>query len=98
MGAQQEKRTFLTEPERFTDVSRGNPRPHTLKGEQLVKARLTPETWRLEIVSDGSATVEKPRTLADGTAIDLPTLEGRGKKHGAKFLKAMQCLNIAQPL
>jgi DMSO/TMAO reductase YedYZ molybdopterin-dependent catalytic subunit len=98
MEAQQEKRTFLTEPEGFTDVSRGNPRPHTLKGEQLVKARLTPETWRLEIVSDGSAKVEKPRTLADGTAIDLPTLEGLGKKHGVKFLKAMQCLNIAQPL
>jgi DMSO/TMAO reductase YedYZ molybdopterin-dependent catalytic subunit len=92
------KHTFLTNSEGFTDVSRGNPRPHALKGEQLVKARLTPQTWRLEIVSDGSAKVEKPRTLADGTASDLPTLEGLGKKHGVKFLKAMQCLNIAQPL
>jgi DMSO/TMAO reductase YedYZ molybdopterin-dependent catalytic subunit len=92
------KRTILTSPDQFRDVSRGKPQPHTLKGEQLVKARLTPETWRLEIVGDSSSKVEKPHTLADGTAIDLPALEGLGKKHGVKFLKAMQCLNIAQPL
>src|SRR5262245_44227998 len=51
--------------------ARGNPPPHTLKGEALVKARLTPESWRLEIVGDGSR-IEKPRKLDDGTAIDLP--------------------------
>ena len=49
-----EERKYLTKPESFRDVSRGNPKPHTLKGEALVKARLTPETWRLEIVSDGT--------------------------------------------
>ena len=59
---------------------------------------MTPETWRLEIVSDGSADIEKPRKLDDNTAIDLPALETLGKHHGVKFLKAMQCLNIAQPL
>jgi DMSO/TMAO reductase YedYZ molybdopterin-dependent catalytic subunit len=98
MEESQAKKRFLTDQEKFTDVSRGNPKPFTLKGEALAKARLTPETWRLEIVSDGSTQVEKPRKLADGTAIDLPTLEGLGQKHGVKFLKAMQCLNIAQPL
>src|SRR3954447_14376144 len=92
------KRTFLTTPAEFRDVSRGNPRPHTLKGEALVKARLTPETWRLEIVSDGSTTLPTPRTLAKGNALDLPALEALGKRHGVKFFKAMQCLNIAQPL
>ena len=35
----------------------------------LVKARLTPETWRLEIVSDGSTQIEKPRKLDDASAI-----------------------------
>jgi DMSO/TMAO reductase YedYZ molybdopterin-dependent catalytic subunit len=94
----QDKPRYLTDPERFVDVSRGNPQPHKLKGEQLVKARLTPETWRLEIVSDGSTKLEKPRKLDDNTAIDLPTLRELGKKHGIRFLKAMQCLNIAQPL
>ena len=94
----QAKRKFLTDPEKFQDVSRGNPKPFTLKGDDLVKARLTPETWRLEIVSDGTAQIAKPRKLDDGTAIDLPVLMELGKTHGVKFLKAMQCSNIAQPL
>src|SRR5262249_58319218 len=59
---------------------------------------VTAETCRLEIVSDGSATVAKPRKLADGTAVDLPALLKLGKRHGVKFLKAMQCLNIPAPL
>ncbi|MCC6420416.1 MAG: molybdopterin-dependent oxidoreductase, partial [Gemmataceae bacterium] len=91
-------RTFLTDQPNFRDVSRGNPRPHTLKGEALVRARLTPETWRLEIVSDGSTKIQTPRTLAAKNAIDLPALEALGRRHGRKFLKAMQCLNVAQPL
>jgi DMSO/TMAO reductase YedYZ molybdopterin-dependent catalytic subunit len=91
-------RAFLTNQPDFRDVSRGNPRPHTLKGAALVNARLTRETWRLEIVSDGTAKVERQRRLGDSSAIDLPTLEKLGQRHGVKFLKAMQCLNIAQPL
>jgi DMSO/TMAO reductase YedYZ molybdopterin-dependent catalytic subunit len=93
-----EPRRFLTNSEAFQDVSRGNPRPHTLRGNALVKARLTPDTWRLEIVSDGSTQIEKPRKLEDNTAITLKMVEDLGKQHGLKFLKAMQCLNIAQPL
>jgi DMSO/TMAO reductase YedYZ molybdopterin-dependent catalytic subunit len=91
-------RTFLTNPPQFQDVSRGNPRPHTLTGDRLIQARLTPETWRLEIVSDGSTEIQTPRTLAAGSALDLPALERLGRQHGRQFLKAMQCLNIAQPL
>lgn len=89
---------FLTTPNEFSDVSRGKPKPFTLKGEDLVKARLTPETWRLEIVTDGSTQIATPRKLEDSTAIDLPLLQELAKRHGVKFLKAMQCLNIAQPL
>jgi DMSO/TMAO reductase YedYZ molybdopterin-dependent catalytic subunit len=91
-------RKFLTDANDFRDVSRGNPKPFSLKGEALTNARLTPETWRLEIVSDGSTQIEKPRKLEDGTAITLATLQDPGKRHGIKFLKAMQCLNIPQPL
>src|SRR5438874_7544275 len=98
MASEPERRPFLTKPEAFRDVSRGNPKPHTLKGDALAAARLTPETWRLEIVSDGSAHVEKPRTLTDGTALDLKELEALGRRHGVKFFKGMQCLNIPQPL
>src|SRR5262249_37984535 len=72
--------------------------PFTLRGEALLKARLTPETWRLEIVSDGSADLARARRLDDGTALDLGALEELGKKHAVKFLKAMQCNNIDQPL
>jgi DMSO/TMAO reductase YedYZ molybdopterin-dependent catalytic subunit len=98
MAAPTDERPFLTKPEAFRDVSRGNPKPFTLKGDDLLKARLTPETWRLEMVSDGSTDVEKPRKLDDNTALDLPALEALGNRSGVKFLKAMQCLNIAQPL
>src|SRR4051794_13012974 len=93
-----ETRTFLTTPGSFRDVSRGNPRPHTLRGDALVRARLTPETWRLEIASDGSTELQTPRTMEAQNAIDLPQLERLGAQHSVKFLKAMQCLNIAQPL
>src|SRR5690242_12891090 len=97
---------FLTPAADFQDVSRGNPKPFTLQGEALSAARLTPETWRLQITADPAlidpvkqpATIAKSFTLADGTALDMPALLELGKKHSAKFLKAMQCLNIATPL
>ncbi len=99
-------RPLITPAAKFSDVSRGNPKPHSLKGDALVQARLTPETWRLEITSDAGAVpavkdpsdISKPLTLADGTALDLAALQELGKKHSVKFLKAMQCLNIPAPL
>lgn len=92
------ERSFLTTPSQFRDVSRGNPRPHTLKGDDLVRARLTPASWRLEIVADPGARIGTPLTIEKNNAIDLAALEKLGRLHGRKFLKAMQCLNIAQPL
>ncbi len=97
---------ILTPADKFRDVSRGNPKPHTLEGNALVQARLTPETWRLEITSDATpnpaikdqAGLGKPLTLANGDALDLSALLELGKKHEVKFLKAMQCLNIPTPL
>jgi DMSO/TMAO reductase YedYZ molybdopterin-dependent catalytic subunit len=87
-------------------VSRGNPKPYALVGDELVQARLTPETWRLEITADEApnpaiqelAGLGKSLTLADGTALDLPALLELGRKHEVKYLKAMQCLNIPVPL
>jgi DMSO/TMAO reductase YedYZ molybdopterin-dependent catalytic subunit len=94
-------RSFLTPADEFYDVSRGNPKPHTLRGGALAEAKLTPETWRLEVTADPlteppgiqvAAEVEKPLTL------DLPKLLELGRRHGVKYVKAMQCLNIAEPL
>lgn len=105
-AAEPPPRPFLTPADKFRDVSRGNPKPHTLTGDALVAARLTPETWRLEITADATpnpaikeaASLGTPRTLADGNALALPALLELGKKHEVKFLKAMQCLNIPAPL
>ena len=65
---------------------------------RLWSPRLTPDTWRLEIEAQEGAKIDKPRRLADKTALDLPALLALGEKHGVKFLKAMQCHNIALPL
>ena len=98
---------LLTPQDAFYDVSRGNPKPFTLKGKALDEARLTPESWRCEITADPfteephtkvASKLEKPLTISDGTALDLPTLLSLGKKHEVHFLKAMQCLNLASPL
>lgn len=99
-------RPFLTPADKFRDVSRGNPKPHTLMGDALVEARLTNDTWKLEITADGPAdpkqkefaTAAKSFTIEDGTAIDFEKLLELGKKHEVRFLKAMQCLNIPAPL
>jgi DMSO/TMAO reductase YedYZ molybdopterin-dependent catalytic subunit len=91
-------RPFLTPGDSFRDVSRGNPVPHSLKGDDLIKARLTAETWRMEIAAEGKAEIQKPLRVGDGTALDFTSLLKLGQTKGVKFLKAMQCNNIAQPL
>jgi len=97
---------IITAAKDFEDVSRGTPKPHSLTGDALVQAGLTPETWKLEIITDATeaaaakqqASITKAHSIAEGTALDLPMLMELGKKHEVKFLKAMQCLNIATPL
>src|SRR5687768_12048457 len=73
---------LLTPADEFVDVSRGNPKPYTLTGEALLQAKLTPDTWRLEITADEAPRegvtqkpqVERQFTLANGTALDFATL------------------------
>ena len=89
---------FLTNANDFVDVSRGNPKPFQIKGEALVKARLTSADWRLEVIGDDSAKVPHPKRLEDNTALDLAALMELGKSKGVKYLKAMQCNNIPSPL
>lgn len=91
-------RPFLTPARDFRDVSRGNPVPHTLRGDALVQARLTPESWRLEVVAENGATLGSPKRLDDETALDFAGLVRLGERHAVRFLKAMQCNNIARPL
>src|SRR5262245_24305113 len=44
--------TWLTPPEKFRDVSRGKPIPHTLPEEKRQEVGLTRESWKLEVISD----------------------------------------------
>jgi DMSO/TMAO reductase YedYZ molybdopterin-dependent catalytic subunit len=83
---------FITPATEFEDVSRGNPIPHKLTGQALLDAKLTPETWQLEIVAEDKAKIAKP------LALSFAELTALGKKKGVRFLKAMQCNNIPQPL
>jgi DMSO/TMAO reductase YedYZ molybdopterin-dependent catalytic subunit len=100
-------RPFVTPDADFVDVSRGKPKPHSLTGEAQIAARLTPESWRLEISADAfiepphtkeAATLARPLSLANGTALDMAGLMELGREHEVHFFKAMQCLNINTPL
>ncbi|HQR06517.1 MAG TPA: hypothetical protein PLN21_06830 [Gemmatales bacterium] len=91
-------RPYLTPAKDFDDVSRGSPIPHTLQGQALIDARLTPETWRLEMLAEDKATIAKPHKLEDNTALDYAGLLRLAKNQTVRFLKAMQCNNIARPL
>ena len=97
----------LTPAEDFYTVARGNPKPHLLTGNELVSARMTRESWRLEITVDESldepivkqnATAEKQLSISNGTAIDFDTLLSLERKSSVKLIKAIQCLNIPTPL
>ena len=99
--------SFLTEGSDFYDVSRGNPKPYTLMGQQRVDAGLTQDSWRLDITADPfvengivkePASVLKQFSKANGNPFTFKKLTDLGKTHGVKFIKAMQCLNIPQPL
>ncbi|MEQ1829012.1 MAG: hypothetical protein ABL921_23820, partial [Pirellula sp.] len=71
-------RPVLTPDPQFVDVSRGDPKPHTLSEEKVIQAKLTPETWSCEITADPfieephtkvPATIERPLTETDGNAL-----------------------------
>lgn len=92
--------SLLTAADDFYDVSRGNPKPHTLSGEALIQAKLTPESWRCEVVADPftNDVIKEPARIAKALTLDFATLMEMGHTQGVRYLKAMQCLNIAEPL
>lgn len=92
--------TNLTVPKAFRDVSRGNPKPHTLSEEKRKQVGLTRETWSLEVISDPEhkARLGNPLTKATGNALDFESLLKLGEQHAVRFSKVMTCLNIRDPL
>ena len=91
---------FFTPQEKFRDVSRGKPLPHSLSEERKAKAGLTRETWKLEVVPDpdNPATLRRSLTRKDATALDFAGLMKLAEKHAVRFAKTMTCLNIGCPL
>jgi DMSO/TMAO reductase YedYZ molybdopterin-dependent catalytic subunit len=91
---------YFTPPEKFQDVSRGNPVPHSLPEEKKRAAGLTRDTWALEVISDPEypAALGKQLTRKDGTALDFAGLLRLGERHAVRFPKVMTCLNIGCPL
>jgi DMSO/TMAO reductase YedYZ molybdopterin-dependent catalytic subunit len=91
---------YFTALEKFRDVSRGKPLPHSLPIEKKTEAGLTRETWKLEVIPDPEkpASIRHPLSLKNGTALDFPTLMKLAEKHAVRFAKVMTCLNIGCPL
>ncbi|MCH9652792.1 MAG: molybdopterin-dependent oxidoreductase [Planctomycetes bacterium] len=92
--------TNLTVPKVFRDVSRGNPKPHSLSEEKRKEVGLTRDTWSLEVISDpeNKARLGNPLTKEKGTALNFEALLKLGEKHAIRFSKVMTCLNIRTPL
>ena len=92
--------TWLTRPDEFRDVSRGNPKPHSLPIEKRKEVGLTRETWKLEVVSDpeNPARIRRPFTRAKDNAFDFQSLMQLAEKHAVRFPKIMTCLNLGCPL
>lgn len=91
---------YFTEQDSFQDVSRGSPKPHSLPEEKRKEVGLTRETWKLEVIADPDkpATIGKPLTKQDGTALDFEALLKLGETKGVRFVKIMTCLNLGCPL
>jgi DMSO/TMAO reductase YedYZ molybdopterin-dependent catalytic subunit len=91
---------FLTPQAEWGDVERGNPLPYTLPPERRREVGLEPETWRLEVVADpaSNAQLEAPLSRELGTALDFDGLLALGREHGVRYLKAVTCNNLGEPL
>ena len=91
---------YVTAQEKFRDVSRGKPLPHSLSDDKKRQAGLTRETWKLEILADPDhrATLGRSFNHKEGTALDFAGLMKLAEKHTVRFAKTMTCLNIGCPL
>jgi DMSO/TMAO reductase YedYZ molybdopterin-dependent catalytic subunit len=99
------KLEYLTPPDKFGDVSRGDPRPHSLPEAKRKEVGLTQETWRLEVVADTATdpatakpVIDNPLTKEKGNALDWAGLMKLAEKHAVSFAKIMTCNNIGRPL
>jgi DMSO/TMAO reductase YedYZ molybdopterin-dependent catalytic subunit len=91
---------FFTPQDKFRDVSRGKPLPHSLPDDKKREVGLTRETWTLEVISDpdNPAKLGRELTKAKNTALDFAGLLQLAENRAIRFAKVMTCLNIGCPL
>ncbi len=91
---------YLTPQEEFRNVSRGKPKPHDLPDEKKREVGLTPETWKLDVVSDPDDPADLGEEFASeaGNAIDWTLLMKLAEEHSVSFAKVITCNNIGRPL
>ena len=86
----------------WSTVTRGAPPAHLLPPAVLPTVGLTAATWYCDIEADPFVEhphVRSPTTIQTPLRLDLPALRAIGEAHGTvKIVKAMQCLNVQQPL
>lgn len=92
--------SYLTPDERFYDVSRGTPLPHSLPDDKKREVGLTRDTWQLEVIADPDNPVKLrgPLLKSNGTALKFADLLQLAEKHAVRFPKIMTCLNLGCPL
>lgn len=94
------KLEYLTPPDQFRLIERGEPLPYTHPIEKLREVGLTHDTWQLEVVSDpdAKATLGNPLSKELGTALDWQALMKLAETKAVRYLKVMTCNNIDMPL
>jgi DMSO/TMAO reductase YedYZ molybdopterin-dependent catalytic subunit len=94
------KLEYLTIPESFGTVERGDPLPYTHPPEKLREIGLVRETWKLEVVGDPAfpPKIESPLSREAGTALDWAALMKLAEQHAVRYLKVMTCNNGPSPL
>ncbi|MHC4742313.1 MAG: molybdopterin-dependent oxidoreductase [Planctomycetota bacterium] len=93
------KLEFLTKEEDFQTYGRGNPKPHKLPKERLPEVGLTRDTWKLEVVADSESdsVVNRPMTIADGTALDFKGLMKLAETKAVRYINVVTCTNGKAP-
>lgn len=94
------KLEYLTQPESFGTVERGDPIPYQHPIEKLREVGMTRETWKLDVISDPDAPTKlgSPLSRDAGTALDWDGLMKLADRHAVRFLKIMTCNNGGNPL
>lgn len=92
--------SYMTGLADFRDVSRGNPKPHSLPMEKRKEVGLTRDTWKLEVIGDPEAPprLGKSLTAKEKTAFGFQDLMKLAETRAVRFAKVMTCLNIGCPL